>query len=102
MTIYRFRTVDLAPAKASAARDVMVRAAAYLTAQYPEVRVEILRAVDGPPHQLHMVTRCASMGALDAYEAARLDDAGWLALIEEYRALDAQRSTSDHFYELEE
>jgi len=42
------------------------------------------------------------MGALDAYEIARLDDAGWLALLEEYRALDAQRSTCDHFYELAE
>lgn len=80
----------------------MVQAAAYLTAHYPEVQVEILRNVDGPPHQLHMVTRCASMDALDAYEMARADDAGWLALLAAYRALDPQRSTSDRVYQREE
>lgn len=76
MTIYRFRTGDLAPAKEAAARTSTSRAAAYLTAHYPEVRVEILRNIDGHPHQLHMVSRCASLGALDIYEAVRTDDAG--------------------------
>ena len=102
MTIYRFRTVELAAEKEAAAQDVMVRAAAYLTAHYPGVQVKILRTVDGLPHELHMVTRCASLGDLDTYETARADDVGWLALLEEYRALDAQRGTSDCFYELVE
>ena len=102
MTIYRFRTVELAVEKKAAAQDVMIRAAAYLTAHYAGVQVKILRTVDNPSHELHMVTRCATLGDLDTYEAARSDDVGWLALLEEYRALDAQLGTSDHFYELAE
>lgn len=102
MTIYRFRTVNLAPEKESAARDVMVRAASYLTAHYPEVRVEILSNVDGPPHQLHMVTRCTSLGVLDAYEAARGEDAEWLTLLQNYRELGADIATVDRLYQIVE
>ncbi|MCB0187628.1 MAG: hypothetical protein KDE31_25340 [Caldilineaceae bacterium] len=102
MTIYRVRTVDLAAEKASAAREVMVRAAAHLTARYPEIHVEILHKMADPSHRLHMVTRCASKEALAVYEAARTDDTGWLALLEAYQRLNAQTSAVDSIYELVE
>ncbi len=96
--IYRARTVTLLPAKAAAYRAVVVRAAAYLSEHYPAVHVEILENVAGPQHQIHMVTRCNSLAALETYEAERKDDAGWLALIEEARLLQGSLDTVDHLY----
>lgn len=96
--IYRARTVTLLPAKAAAYRAVVVRAAAYLSEHYPAVHVEILENVAGPQHQIHMVTRCNSLAALETYEAERKDDAGWLALIEEASVLQGALDTVDHLY----
>jgi len=96
--IYRARTVTLLAAKAPAYRAVVVRAAAYLSEHYPAVHVEIWENVAGPQHQIHMVTRCNSLAALETYEAERKDDAGWLALIEEARVLQGALDTVDHLY----
>ena len=96
--IYRARTITLLPAKAAAYRAVVVRAAAYLSEHYPAVQVEILENVAGPHHQVHMVTRCDSLAALETYEAQRKDDAGWLALIEEASVLQGSLDTVDHLY----
>lgn len=96
--IYRARTITLLPEKATAYRAVVVRAAAYLSQHYPGVHVEILENVAGPQHQVHMVTRCDSLAALESYEAARKDDAGWLAIMAEGRAVQGTIETVDHLY----
>ncbi len=96
--IYRVRTINLIPAKASAAREVACRAAAYATEHFSGINLEIMENVAGPQHQMHMVTRCESLAALEAYEAKRQTDAGWQALVEDFRALSAAVDTVDYLY----
>lgn len=97
--IYRARTLNLIRAKVAEAHALMLKATAYLNENFPGVTVEILRNVGGPVNQIHMVTCCASLAALEEYEEERQLDAGWLALLEEWRALDAESTTAvDHLY----
>ena len=95
--IYRVRTINLQAEHASA-RDATVRAAAYATEHFPGIQVEILDNIAGPGHQIHMVTRCVSLAALEAYEAQRKLDSGWQALVEEFRALAPGVDTVDYLY----
>lgn len=46
----------------------------------------------------HCVTRCDSLAALEAYEAQRKSDTGWLALVEEVNALQATVEAVDQIY----
>lgn len=94
--IYRIRTMNLVPEKASAVRDVALRAAAYASERFEGIEVEILENVAGQLGQIHMVTRCASLAALEAYEAERREDAGWMALVEEVHSLFGAEKTVDH------
>jgi hypothetical protein len=96
--ICRVRTINLVPAKASAAREVARRAAAYATEHFSEVNVEILENIAGPQHQMHMVTRCESLAALEAYETKRQTDAGWQALVEDFQTVSAAVDTVDYLY----
>lgn len=97
--IYRVRTLNLARTKVTEAHALILRVAAYVNANFPGVTVEILRNVGGPVHQIHMVTCCASLEDLEEYEEERQLDSEWLALIEEWRLLDAESSpTVDHLY----
>ncbi|MCE7983392.1 MAG: hypothetical protein DYG89_19640 [Caldilinea sp. CFX5] len=52
----------------------------------------------GRHQQIHMVTRCDSLAALESYETQRKTDAGWLALTEEANALQATVETVDQIY----
>lgn len=96
--IVRTRTLTVLPEKAEAYRALLIRAATYLSEQYAEIQVEILENVAGSRRQLHMVTRCDSLAALERYEKERKDDADWLALIEEAQALQATVDEVDHLY----
>jgi hypothetical protein len=96
--IYRVRTIKLKAEKAAAAREVVVRAATYATNQFPGIQVEILENIAGPLHQLHMVTRCDSLAALEDYERHRQTDAGWQAFVAEHQALGAALDSVDHLY----
>ena len=93
--IYRSRTMNLIPQKSTAVRDVSVRAAAYVNEHYPGIHVEILENIAGDRQQIHMVTRCDSLAALEAYEAQRLEDPGWMALVEEVVGLEGTTGTVD-------
>jgi hypothetical protein len=95
--IYRVRTINLR-AENTSAREVTVRAAAYATEHFPGIQVEILENIAGPRHQIHMVTRCVSLAALETYEAQRKSDSGWQALVEEFRALAAEINSVDYLY----
>ena len=96
--IYRVRTMKLNPEKAAAAREVAARAASYATGHFPGIEVHLLENIAGPLHQIHMVTRCQSLAALEVYEAERQLDAEWQALTAEYQSLDATVDTVDHLY----
>jgi len=96
--IYRSRTMTLDKAKANAMRDVCVRAAAYVNEHFPGIHVEILENVAGSLDDIHMVTRCASQAALEAYEAERQTDAGWNALVAEVQAIAGATATIDRLY----
>lgn len=97
--IYRARTLNLTRSKISEAHALMLKAAAYLNENFPDITVEVLRNIGGPVNQIHMVTSCASLAVLEEYEAERQLDVGWLALLEEWRALDAEACTAvDHLY----
>lgn len=96
--IYRVRTITLHPAQAIAYREVVLRAAAYINEQYPAIHVEIWENVAGRQQQIHMVTRCDSLAALESYEAQRKSDTGWLALVEEVNALQATVEAVDQIY----
>lgn len=98
--IYRSRSMNLIPQKSAAVRDVCVRAAAYVGGHYPGVHVEILENIAGDRGQLHMVTRCDSLAALEAYEAQRLGDPGWMALVEEVGAIEGITETVDNLYRI--
>jgi hypothetical protein len=95
--IYRVRTINLRAEHASA-RDATVRAAAYATEHFPGIQVEILENIAGPQHQIHMVTGCMSLAALETYEAQRKSDSGWQALIEEFRSLTPGVASVDYLY----
>ena len=96
--IYRARTMNLIPQKAAAVRAVCVRAAAYVNEHFPGIHVEILENVAGSLNQIHMVTRCESLAALETYEAQRAKDPGWLALVEEVNALRGTTEVMDSLY----
>ena len=96
--IYRVRTMKLNPEKAAAAREVAAKAASYATGHFPGIEVQILENIAGSLHQIHMVTRCQSLAALEAYEAERQLDAEWQVLIAEYRSLAATVDTIDQLY----
>lgn len=96
--IYRARTVTVTFEKAEAMRSLLVRGAAYVGEHYAGIQVEILENVAGPRRELHMVTRCESLAALERYEAERRDDAGWLAWLAEAQALQGSVDASDHLY----
>ena len=95
--IYRMRTINLR-AEHAPARDAAVRAAAYASEHFPDIQVEILENIAGPGHQIHMVTRCVSLAALEAYEAQRKSDSGWQVLVEEFRSLAPGVDTVDYLY----
>lgn len=97
--IYRVRTLNLTRTKVTEAHTLILKAAAYVNENFPGVTVEILRNVGGPVHQIHMVTCCASLEDLEEYEEERQLDTDWLALLEEWRLLDAESTTAvDHLY----
>ena len=96
--IYRVRTLNVIAEKAEAYRVLLVRAATHLSTQYSGVQVEILENIAGSLHQLHMVTRCDSLAALEAYEANRKDDATWQAMIQEAQTLQATTDASNSLY----
>lgn len=97
--IYRARTINLTRAKVAEAHALMVKTATFVNEQFPGVTVEVLRNIGGPLNQIHLVTCCESLATLEDYEEERQLNAGWLALIEEWRALDAELSTAvDHLY----
>ena len=96
--IYRVRTISLAPDTTEEAQALASKAAAYATEHFPDVAVEILTNVAGPQHQIHMVTRCKSLGALEEYEESRKTDAGWLALVEEWRTHKLGAESVDRLY----
>ncbi len=96
--IYRARTMTLIPAKAAAVRDVTVRAAAYVNEHYPGIRVEILENIAGIVDQIHMVTRCESLAAFEAYEEQRKADAGWNALVAEVQAVAGIAESADRLF----
>ncbi|MEZ4672899.1 MAG: hypothetical protein R2932_01485 [Caldilineaceae bacterium] len=62
------------------------------------MQVEILENITGSRRQLHMVTRCESLAALEAYEAARKDDAVWQAMMQEAQTLQATTDAADSLY----
>jgi hypothetical protein len=47
---------------------------------------------------MHMVTRCESLAALEAYETKRQTDAGWQALVEDFQTVSAAGDTVDYLY----
>ena len=96
--IYRVRTLTVIPEKAKAHRELLVRAAAYLSEQYAGVQVEILENIAGSRQQLHMATRCDSLTALEAYEADRQTDANWQAFLNQAQALQATTEGVDRLY----
>ena len=96
--IYRVRTMTLIPAKAAAVREVAVRAAAYVNERYPGIHVEILENISGPNDQIHMVTRCDSLAALEAYEEQRKTDAGWNALVAEVQRVAGATESVDRLF----
>ena len=96
--IYRARTMNLLAGKADAVRAVSLRAAAYVNAHYPDIHVEILENIAGVRDQIHMVTRCESLAALEAYEAQRAHDPGWLALVTEVTEIQGTREVVDNLY----
>ena len=96
--IYRVRTLNLIPAKKSAASEVACSAAEYATEHFPGIEVEVLENISGSLHHIHMVTRCDSLATLEAYEAKRQTDAGWLRLLEEFRTLNAVVDQVDRLY----
>ena len=96
--IYRVRTLDLIADKKSAATEVACSAAAYATKHFPGIEVEVLENISGSLHHIHMVTRCESLAALEAYEAKRQTDAGWLGLLEAFRTANAVVDQVDRLY----
>lgn len=96
--IYRVRTLNIIAEKSEAYRALLIRAAAHLSEQYSGVQVEILENVAGSRRQLHMLTRCDSLAALEAYESARKDDAVWQAMIQEAQTLQATTEAVDSLY----
>ena len=98
--IYRARTITLGGVNIGEAKHIMVRAAAYLNENYPEIDVEILENIGGPLQQLHMVTKCNSLAALEAYEEKRQGDAEWNAILAEWNAFAVGSTTEDHLYRI--
>lgn len=96
--IYRIRTLNVHAEKEEAYRVLIVRAAAYLSEHFPAVKVEIVENVTGPLRQYHMVTRCDSLATLEACEAARKADAGWLAMTEESCQLRGSSDATQQLY----
>ena len=97
--IYRVRTLTLTRAKVTAAHALILKMAVYVNENFPGVTVEILRNVGGPVHQIHMITCCASLEDLEEYEEEWQLDTDWLALLEEWRLLDAEATaTVDQLY----
>lgn len=88
--IYRVCTLNLKRPTVSAAHALMLRVAAYVNENFPGVTVEVLRNVGGSLEQLYLVTCCASLTELEEYEAERQLDRVWLALLEEWRGLEAE------------
>lgn len=96
--IYRARTMNLLAGKADAVRAVSLRAAAYANTHYPGIHVEILENIAGIQDQIHMVTRCESLAALEAYEAKRSHDPGWLAFVTEVTEIQGTTDVVDNLY----
>ena len=96
--IYRVRSLKLHLAKRFAATRTACNAAAYVNEHYPGVEVEVLENISGSLHHIHMVTRCESLAALEAYEAKRQTDTGWLKLLDEFRKHDAMVDQFDRLY----
>lgn len=96
--IYRARTMTLIPAKAAAVREVAVRAASYVNEHYPGIHVEILENISGPIDEIHMVTRCDSLAALEVYEEQRKTDAGWNALVVEVQTVAGATESGDRLF----
>jgi hypothetical protein len=96
--IYRVRTMTLLTEQAAAVRAVALRAAAHVNACYPGIRVEVLENVAGRRDQIHMLTACSSLAALEAYEAQRAADREWNALAEAAEALHGIHSMVDNIY----
>ena len=96
--IYRARTINLGTVNIGEAKHIMVRAAAYLNENYSEVDVEILENIGGSLQQLHMVTRCNSLAALEAYEEKRQGDTEWNAILAEWNAFAVGNTTEDRLY----
>jgi hypothetical protein len=96
--IYRARTITLHPEQGTAYKAVALQASAYVNQHYPAIHVELLENIAGRQQQIHMITRCESLAALEVYETQRKTDAGWVALVEEASALQATLETVDHLY----
>jgi hypothetical protein len=96
--IYRVRTMTVLAEQAAAVRAVALRAAAHVNACYPGIRVEALENVAGRRDQIHMVTACSSLAALEAYEAQRTADLEWNALVATVEALHGVHSMVDNLY----
>ena len=96
--IYRVRTISLTSGTTEDARALASKAAAYATEHFADVTVEILTNIAGPQHQIHMVTRCQSLAALETYEERRKEDAGWLALVEEWHTRQLGGESVDRLY----
>ena len=97
--VYRVRTLTLTRTKVTEAHALILRVAAYVNANFPGVTVELLRNVGGPVHQIHMITCCASLEDLEEYEEEWQLDTEWLALLEEWRLLDAESTDAmDQLY----
>ena len=96
--IYRVRTINLDLGKTTEAKQLTTKAATYISRNYADITVEVLENVTGSLHQIHMVTRCNSLGALEAYEEKRQTDPKWQALLEEWEQLAAHVGDADRLY----
>lgn len=98
--IYRVRTMTVIPPKVEAVRDVAIRAAHYVNEHYPGIHVEVFENIAGKREEVHMLTRCESLAALEEYEENRKGDAGWNALVAEVRAIEGVPESADYLYRI--
>jgi hypothetical protein len=97
--VYLVRSARAQQGRAQAALPFIVGVANYLKEHYPEVSVEVLRNINGPIHQVHLVVRYESLAVLEATRDKLDNDDDYQELVGAFQSIFVLDSAVDNIYE---
>jgi len=97
--VYLVRSARAQQGRAQAALPFFVGVANYLKEHYPQMSPEVLRNINGPIDQVHLVVRYESLAVLEATRKKLDNDDEYQELVGAFQSIFVLDSAVDNIYE---